>query len=311
MNAGRRLWAVLGGAMLLAPVLAWAAGGSAVMESGSGEDRTQVSIEYDGKGKLRMGAQGQGQGQGQGYSVLRDGKFYVVVPQEGGAPMVLDAGAAMQMMGGMVQQMAQTPDVGPANMSGFVSLVDTGRGETVAGVKGSVHVLTYDDENGKRQTEEVVLSSDARARELTTAMTQMGLQMAQAMGQNAAVDADAIRLVEKAYGGKGVLRYGAEFRIVSFGDAPAGNRFELPAAPTQLPNLQGLGGLLGGQAGADGQTGGQTGGQGSMSIEQILGGKAQRQQDRVEGRADQEVDEATDKAVDKVLDKAFEKLFGG
>ena len=55
---------------------------------------------------------------------------------------------------------------------------DIGRNETVAGVPGQVYDLTYANEQGTRQTEEIVLGRDATLRELTETLATWGRMMA-------------------------------------------------------------------------------------------------------------------------------------
>jgi hypothetical protein len=288
-------------ALALMPALAWA-GGKAVVESGDGSsNQVRSSIEYDGKGALRMDVADQPGN----YMLVRDGKVYSVVSQDG-QPVVMDLGAMMKMMGGMAQQMAaQQPMAGSRDVVEFVSLSATGGSESVAGVDGRVYQLTYVDGNGQRQTETVVLSADARAHELTQAMFTMSTTMAQTM--QIALPSGGQRLQSEIAGGKqGILRYGSQFRVLSFdGGSPAASRFALPAEPVQMP---GLGGMLSGGVQADAEL--EASAQDTGAVGDIVGEKAERQQQRVEDRANQEVDQATDSAVDKVLDKAFDKLFG-
>jgi len=254
------------------------ASGSATISSTDGET---VRMEYAGD-KLSMDV-----GDGQGRMVMRDGKMFMITDG-----MVIDAGSMMGMIG------QQAPSVGPDDFDQFKSLTATGASETVAGVRGDVHILEYVDGDGRAQRKELVLSSDAKAVALSGAMMNMANTMAKLinspMGEHNAK-------FEAALKGQGVLRADNDFTVVSFGGAPAASRFELPSEPQSMPNLQGM--MGGGVANADAEEGG-----GFMSG--LFGQKAQRQQDRVEQRTDEEVDEATDSMVDKAMDKAFGKLFG-
>ncbi|HEY0973258.1 MAG TPA: hypothetical protein VGE57_02050 [Solimonas sp.] len=284
--------------LLAAPV--WA-GGVATIESGDDGQTFKTRVEYEGSHRLRIEAPEQG-----GYLLVRDGKAYSVVTQ-GGQTMVIDMAGMMQMVGGMAQQ-NQDP-MGGGDVHEFVSLSDAGRSETVAGISGRVHTLTYADKSGKRHTETMVLSKDARARDLTMALTAMG----EIMARNAKVPetAGSKRLHGEILGnGQGVLRYGTAFRVVSFdGGKPAAARFELPAQPMQMPNFGGAAGAAASGNGA-GTSAGASAGIGGGALGDLFGQKTQRQQQRVEDRTNQEVDQATDSAIDKALDKAFDKLFG-
>jgi hypothetical protein len=288
MKPGRSLIAV---ALATLPVFAWA-GGKAVIEAGSGSDRTQSSIEFDGA-RMRMDVQGQAEA----YMIMRDGKIYSVSSQDG-QPLVIDMAGMGKMLGGMAQQSIASAD---QNVNEFVSLTDAGRNETVAGINGRVHVLTYVDDNGQRRSEEIVLAKDQRLREMSESLDLMSKTMAQIFGVK--VPDGSYRMNQEIMGkGNGVLRFGNEYRLVSISsNTPSAARFELPAQPQQMPDL---GSLMSG-ANASGSANA-----GANPLGGLFGQKAERQQQRVEQRADQEVDQATDGAVDKALDKAFEKLFG-
>ena len=257
--------------------------GSAVVESGSGADRQRAALEYLGD-RLRADVQGQSGGA----LIVRDGRAYALA--EG---MVID----LSSMGGMLGQMQQGAiNSGPEDLARYVGLERTTRKETVAGVAGTVHLLRYEDGGGQPHSEELVLSPDARARELADALQQMALAFRNMSGKAEAPGEAALR---QQLGNQGVLRYGSEFRVVSFGGHPDAARFNLPSAPQQMPAL---GSSTGETPAPEGSEGGWLG--------RVLGGKAQRQQDRIEGRTESEADAATDRTVDRVLDKAFSKIFG-
>lgn len=275
------------------PVFAWA-GGKAVIEAGSGSDRTQSSIEFDGS-LMRMDMQGQADG----YMVIRDGKIYSV-SQQNGQPMVMDLTGMGQMLKGMVNRSMASMD---SDVNQFVSLTDAGRSETIAGIKGRVHVLTFVDDEGERRSEEVVLAKDKRLRELTDSMMLMSQTMAEAFGVEMPEGSE--RMNKEILGkGDGMLRFGSDFKVASIdGSTPSSSRFKLPAEPQQMPDLGSL--MSGANAGAGASGSANTGG--GNPLADLFGKKADRQQQRVEGRTDREIDEATDSAVDKALDK----LFGG
>lgn len=285
-------------AALLLPALVFA-GGTAVIESGQGEDRVSATLEFDGD-KLRMrSAPGQGEQQMQGEMIFRDGKVYAVVNNEG-TPMVMEMGGMMKMVGNIAKQQGGGTDA-YNDVGRYHGLTPTGRNETVGGARGEVYRLDYTTQAGQRETTEVVLSSNVAARDMTASMTVFGAAMAQASG---IVEPEGARQLQAEIIGKkmGVLRYGDEFRVTSISSQtpPAGN-FKLPAAPTQMPDLSGFGGLGAGAEGSAAAGGG---------LGAIFGGKAERQKERIESRTEGEADAATDRAVDKVLDKAFGKIFG-
>jgi hypothetical protein len=293
--------------ILLATSTSLWAGGTATLETSADGERHQSTIEFDGKGSLRM----DGGGQQSGYLLVRDNKAYSVVVNDG-TPMVIDLASTMKMLGGLAKQGSSEGATAGNEVARFISLEKTGASETVAGISGSVYNLTFVDDEGQQKTESLVLSKDSRARELTKALTMMGKQMAKAAGVPEP-EGTAKMYAELDGSKQGMLRYGSDFRVASFGGEPASSRFALPAQPQQMPNLADLmSGAGGGSAGAaaDVETGTDDGSSGANPFGGLFGQKAQRQADRVEGKTDQKVDETTDKAVDKVLDSALDKLFG-
>jgi hypothetical protein len=267
------------------------AAGSAVIDGGDGTQQQRINLEYSGD-KLRMDMQGQQDGS----MIVRDGHVYMVT-----RGMVLDLGSMVGMLG---QQGMKAPSTAPTDIGRFLGLDSAGRSETIAGISGQVHVLRYEDEEGRASSEEVVLSKDSRARELTQALEIMATSFQKSLGTAAPAGEAKMRAALK---GQGILRYGRNFRVVSFGAAPAASRFELPSAPQQMPSLGNLGSAPAeGTAPAAAAEGGGIGGK----LGAIFGSKAQRQQDRAVQRSESEVDQATDKAVDSALDKAFDKIFG-
>jgi hypothetical protein len=260
---------------------AHAAGGAVIRDS----ENNRISLEYT-DGKLRV----QPQDRAEGAMIMRDGKAYVLM-----GDTVMDMGAMMRTFG---QQAGMAPSAGPDNVSRFIALRDTGRSESIAGISGRVHELEYQDEDGRTRKQEMVLSNDARARELAAAFKLMSDTMRDAMGKPATAE-DA--RIHSAMQGRGILRFGQDFQVVSFSSgAPAASRFELPSAPQSMPDM-----------GASGQQGaGESGGGLGSALGGMFGDRAKRQQERAEQRTDREVDEATDTAVDKALDRAFGRIFG-
>lgn len=246
-------------------------------------------------------------GQENSYVIFRDNTIYSVIQQDG-STIVMDAGSAMKSMG--VNAAASVPSDINAEV---VSLKKTGRTEVVAGITGDVYELKFKDENGDAQSEELVLSDDARALEFRDALFQM-LEIAATLTSSTAPE-NAQSMREQLEGiDAGMLRFGSEFAITSIDDRnidPA--RFELPAEPM---NLNGIGAMLGGfsqqaptdvdDEDADGEKKPGLFG----SVMGAIGSKVNRQADRIGGSAEQEVDEETDEKVDSALDKAFGKLFG-
>lgn len=263
--------------------------GTATIES----DGERNTLEFRGEEYLRM------QTDRDGYMLHRNGTLYVVSGAEG-EETVIDASAAMKMFGGMM------PDVGPS-ATGVHSLRNTGRRETVAGVKGEVWIADYTDEEGRHQVE-MVLSKDAAAREMRDAMMGFMRSMIKASGSNSDQADEMFEQLRKR--GYGYLRVGNDMKVVALsGKKIDKGRFALPAEPMQMPSLGNFGAAI--SAGAEVESDEQNAqGSAGFSFGSIFQQKAERQQERAKDRTEEEVDKQTDNVVDKALDKAFNKLFG-
>jgi len=200
--------------------------GKATIMSAEG---SSAEFEYAGD-KLRIDMPG-----GKSYMLIRDGAMYVV-SFEGGAPMVFNAS---EMMKGMASQPGQ---MAPSALNAeFVSLEDTGNDETVAGMAGDIYTFTFRDENGEERSEEVVLTSDARAIEFRDALFSMSAIAEELTTED--VMKQGRDLQERLESMKvGVLRYGKEMYVSEMsGEEIPAERFELPAQPM---DMQGLGNML-------------------------------------------------------------------
>ncbi|QHS10597.1 hypothetical protein [Sinimarinibacterium sp. NLF-5-8] len=212
------------------PLIAFA-GGTVTLEMGSGADKTRGQLEFDGS-KIRMDAAGADEG----YLLVHDQSAYAVTRQDG-QTMVIDLASMGKMFGGLVEQMGS--ELPGQDVSKFIGLKKTGRAETVAGIKGEVHLLTYVDDDGQQKTDELVLSSDPRLREMTQALFTLSHAMARAFGVKADQINGTDKLAKELLGSNsGILRMGSDFRVSSINAAsPAAARFALPAAPQQMPDL--------------------------------------------------------------------------
>lgn len=271
--------------------------GTATVSSGPGDT---AIFEYAGD-MLRINSD-----QPDSYVVVRDGNLYAVSFNDG-QPMVIDAGSMMKGMANMIPQVIES-DLDAR----LISLKDTGKGETVAGISGDVYELTFEDENGAEQKETLVLSTDKRALEFRDALFNMMSFAAKIADTDQPPRDDDVSKRLMALDA-GVLRYGSEMTVTEIsGDPVPAQRFELPAEPL---DMQGLGGLFGamsqGSSGAaDSEGSAEEQGGLFSSMMGALGGKVERQEDRAGDAVDQEIDEQTDEAVDNALGKAFGKLFG-
>lgn len=216
-------------ALVLASTPAAWAGGTAVIQGAASNE--SISLEYEA-GKIRLeGGPGMAAA---GYMLVDEGRAYAV-SLEGGQPRVIDMAVMGKMMGVMAgmggQQLAISDLVGE-----IIDLMPLNRTETLAGISGQLYSLKYKAGQGQVRSDELVLSSDPRALELTRALLQLERSMAQMVGQTAASDAvvEALQLGSA----QGILRFGNDMRLVSLSDAsPDASRFQLPAEPTVMPDF--------------------------------------------------------------------------
>ncbi|EED35690.1 conserved hypothetical protein [Luminiphilus syltensis NOR5-1B] len=246
------------------------------------------------------------------YMVVRDGNMYSVV-DTGDGMMVMDAGAMMKQLGNS----GMLPTDWNSDLAGeLLSFEDTGKKETVAGIRGDVYEARFRDEDGEERLETLVLSSDPRVQEYTQAMGQM-MAFATSIAPEASREKSDDFMQRLTAMDAGVLRFGDDMRVSTIsGETVPADRFELPAEPTDMSGLSGLLGKLSTTEAADSEGESSTepeeeekGGLFS-SVMGVLGAKTERQKDRVEDQVDETVDEETDKATDSVIDKALGTLFG-
>lgn len=157
-----------------------------------------------------------------GYMLLRDGRVYSVT-QDNGQPRVID-------MSGMIKGLVSMAE-GSSNkkfaLPEITSMKDTGKSETVAGIKGEVYKVTATT-NGKTQTREIVLTDNPTAVELTHVYVHTINSIA---GQNMG----SKFLNQLPEGRRGILRMGHDFTIESIsGNAPSADLFKLPAKPKSM-----------------------------------------------------------------------------
>ncbi|HEY0973219.1 MAG TPA: hypothetical protein VGE57_01855 [Solimonas sp.] len=222
-----RTWAVAGLlAALLLPTLAPAAG-TATIEAGPEGKRKRAMLEYRGD-QLRLETQVR-----DGLPVVllqRDGSLYILAND-----LVLDAEQAMALLG----QQVPIPTVGPLDFSRFIALEPTPRTELHAGIGGKVYLLRYADRAGEARAEEMVMSTDPRAVELSRALLAVGDTLRRSTEVPAVPDEARLRA---ALQGQGVLRFGRDFRVLALSaQSPPPARFELPSMPLRFPSFEGFG----------------------------------------------------------------------
>lgn len=213
------------------------AAGTATIHGSNGD---RFTLEYDGS-QMRLQSEKQ-----RNVHLIANGSSIYAVTQAGGQPVVVSGNAVMGLLSASSgrKQFAS----GSEDIQEFIGLKSTGRSETVGGIAGKVHTLEYIDRAGKRRSEEVVLSEHAEVAEMTNRFG----RIAATFQQNSGVDnAGAQQLLRELDRRKmGILRFADHYRLESLNTAtPSQARFQLPAAPMQLPALQGLEALVPGLTG--------------------------------------------------------------
>jgi len=257
--------------------------GTATVTSAEGDSMT---FEYRDGGLLRLST-----GDPDGYMVLRDDTLYVVAMNDG-EPMVINASSMMQSYSGLIK--AAAPSVTTAEV---VSLDETGRAETVAGIRGDVYELTV-IEDGRERTQEIVMSDDPRAVEFRDALFAMSVIGQELLNDEQRRESEDLSSRLKGLD-MGVLRVGADMTVTAIDDNEVPeSRFALPAEPMDVPSLGGMfsGMLGGGEQGGDQDSGGQSLGD---RFSNMFGG----------GSADAEGEQAEEGAENPV-GGALKKLFG-
>lgn len=195
------------------------------------------TIEFDGTTRVRV----QAEGRREGYLIVRDSTPWAVTSLEG-QPVVLNFAQMMQTMGGLARNLAPRSLITDGR---YVNLTGPGAIETVAGISGRVWQLTTVNKAGRQRSDELVLTSDPKVRELTDAMLATGRLLARSLPELDADDNERLA-AELKQRGTGILRVGRSFRLERLDTAtPPPSRFALPAEPMVLPDLRSLGDLFG------------------------------------------------------------------
>ena len=232
---------------LLLAVNAFGAG-KVTIEGQAEEHNYTMVIEYLDNHTLRMDFPGQ---QGKtGYMLIRDNKVYTVM-NINNVPMVMDLGAMSKRTAGMdVEDNNQNQAAGPLNYE-IIDLKDTGKTETVAGIKG--HVYRIRAKNGSDiENKEIVFSSNPDIRAYSDAWRAAGETMQHALGRHLDYHNDLTHYMKKHK--LGLLRYGQQYKVISIDtNKPSADRFTLPAPPMTMPDF---GSMFGGAAGGATRPGG-------------------------------------------------------
>lgn len=279
------------------------ASGVATLQGKNAQDST-IEIEYLDSGKVRMNVPDKKGGNS--YMLLLDGKTYVV-SSSGGQTMVMD----MAQLGSMAKGFGANLGGGDSFKQELLKYNNKGKSETVAGYKGDVYSLTWQDSRGTH-TADAVLSGHKNVREFFDAWKHMAEAMASSMGQKITTDKSVMYFLERE--GKGVLRLGEDFRVVSIESRKIDtSRFTLPAAPMQMPTMGGMGRYPAKAPAGTGSSQSQADSaeqQESSYWGSILGQKAEHQKDRQVNSAERAVDHQVDRAVDKALGGMLKGVFG-
>ncbi len=227
MHHAKRLMLLLAMAALSLP-LAALADGEATFAMGPDQAETMTLI-WKNADTLRMQPPGSPD-----YLIVRDGKAYSVTDVDG-TPQVIAMADMMKMMGAMAGNAAQPQSKTP--FGSIASVKATGATETVAGIEGRVHHMTWTDADGSKQSGDAVLTDNPLVVEMTRAY----------LGSITAIfGSDIGQSFWDAVPGndRGLLRVSDQFQVKSLSAATSpASTFELPAKPVDLQQImRGTGG---------------------------------------------------------------------
>ncbi len=264
-----------------------AAAGFATFKGKDEEENQQeytMKIEYDDAGNVRMDMPDQKNG----YTLVTGGKAYMVTYQDG-KPMVMDMAQFGQMMKGAEGEDDNAGDF----MERFVSAKKTSKNRTVAGYKGNIYLIKWENDEGVHE-DMVVLSNNRDVVEFSNAMMTMSEIM-----MSVVTDATDSKYSVQDYlqdEGKGLLAMGDSFQVIKIKHKSMDpKRFKLPAKPMQMPMFGQM------PRGAEPQPEKSEKNAATNEYER----QKQRQKDKAKNKSQKRVDKTIDKAVDKVLDKLF------
>lgn len=214
-------------ALLLSP-LAVLAAGKAVIQGGE----TTFTLEYDGP-QLRL----QDERRPGVHLVSRNGQLFAVT-SAAGQPIVVSGGAVAGLLQAQGRGRGQFA-TGSEDIQRLVSLTDSGRAQTVGGVRGTIHRLVYVDRSGNERSEDVVLTRDPEVAELTRHFGQAALAFQQSTGVDSSGGQALMQTLDQR--GLGLLRFGKHYELASLDRTPpAASRFALPSSSVGVPGLNGL-----------------------------------------------------------------------
>ena len=209
------------------------ADGRATIESPTPEGVRAIEVAWGGQGRARFDVAQTG-----AYMLALDGTLYAVANAGGMGTTVMDLSSLPQMSANMPSQGGGDVggDISIQRAEEVVSIEPTGRTETIAGMQGELHMVTWIDEADERHTDNAVLSDAPLALEIAAAFE----TLAETTSSSGEVDPRQRAVRDR---GLAILRYADSYVVVSASEdgRPAG-AFELPAEPTDLSAMmQGMG----------------------------------------------------------------------
>ncbi|ANJ66889.1 hypothetical protein A9404_05410 [Halothiobacillus diazotrophicus] len=204
------------------------AGGQAVLQSGQGSQAEQAQLAWLDDEHLRMDITHP-----PAEILLRSGHLYAIT-QVGGVPVVANVGNLDQMAQILGQGNRLHGQIDRKLARSVASFKATGQHEVVAGIRGEVYRVVWQDAQGKEHTDQAVLTTNPTVVELTRALQNLGA------AANKGGDARSAEVIRR---GLGVLSYGRDYRLVSLSaNPPAAADLDLPTQGVDVQRLlQGLG----------------------------------------------------------------------
>lgn len=200
------------------------ASGSAKISLGNNET---MQLDWLSNGAIRMSTQADNAS----YLIVRDNQTYAV-SHEGGEVRVFDLSSMFKMLGSVAK------DMSPINLEQELdanwdinNYENTGKTETIAGIKGEVYQVKFNNKNNKTETETLVLTNNP----IVVEMTQTYFNIFKAM-----TSLEKNSSLNQLFPGdkKGLLRVGNHFKVMNISNtAPSEKRFELPAKPQSFADM--------------------------------------------------------------------------
>ncbi len=201
---------------------AWAAG-QAVLQSNTNGKIEQAQLSWLNDQQLRMDI-----ARPPAEILLQNGALYAIT-QIGGLPIVANVADVDQMARALGQGAGFSGQIDRELAKSVSAFEPTGRDETVAGIKGRVYRITWQDNQGKSHTDDAVLTHNPTVVELSRALQNLS------RAANKGWDARSAEILRQ---GLGVLRYGKAYQLNSVSAAaPAAASLSLPAQSVDVQKL--------------------------------------------------------------------------